>query len=215
MKSKERPSSAQYSFRRSRNAGFTLIELLVAFSLLSIILGALYSTFFLSHKAMAGMDDFLVKLQEGRMAIDTMSREADSTLYGKEIPGSIFKLEDRDAMGKQASRFTFYAFSPLVPGLSQISYYAEEVDGKLVIFKEMQSPHRNGPQSERVEVMEDVEAFLVEAGEQDQWLKTWDASGTDRTPSEVRFTILVSAKDRKLSLSQTAKLKIGRSMLMQ
>ncbi len=46
--------------------GFTLIEMLLALALLSIVLGALYSTFFLSHRAMEGIDGGLVKLQECR-----------------------------------------------------------------------------------------------------------------------------------------------------
>src|SRR5208337_1291135 len=55
--------------------GFTLIEMLLAIALLSIVLVALYSTFFLSQRAVEGAGDALVRLQEGRMAIDTLRRE--------------------------------------------------------------------------------------------------------------------------------------------
>jgi general secretion pathway protein J len=208
------PCPAQGNPRYS-NAGFTLIEMLVAFALLAVILGAIYSTFFLSHKAMAGMDDWLIRLQECRMAIDMMGREADSILYGSDIQNPVFKIEDREAKGKKASRFTFQTFSPLMPGLCLISYSAEERDGKLIIFKEMQSAFRPGTQGQKVEVMEDVEAFSVEAGDKDQWIKTWDASGRKAIPSQLRFTITISIKDRRLSLTETAQMKIGRSILMQ
>src|SRR5208337_4235385 len=59
-------------------SGFTLIEMLLAIALLSIVLVALYGTFFVSQKAIEGADDALVRLQEGRMAIDTIRRELDS-----------------------------------------------------------------------------------------------------------------------------------------
>ncbi len=200
---------------RHDSAGFTLVELLIAFALLAIILGALYSTFFLSHKAMEGMDDWLVKLQECRMLMDTMSREADSILFGGEVQNPVFKLEDRDAMGKQASRFTFQAFSPLMPGLSLISYHADEKDGKLVLYKEVQSAYRSGTQPEKIEMVEDLEAFSVEAMDNNQWVKTWDGAGRKAIPSELRFTITILAKDRKVTLSEIGKLKIGKSILTQ
>ncbi len=200
---------------RHDSAGFTLLELLVALVLLVIILGALYSTFFLSHKAMEGMGDWLIKLQECRMVMDTMSREADSILFGGEVQDPVFKLEDRDEMGKQASRFTFQAFSPLTPGLSLISYHAEEKDGKLILYKEVQSAYRSGTQPEKIEMVEDVDAFSVEAMDGNQWVKTWDGSGRKAIPSELRFTITILAKDRKVTLSEIGKLKIGNSILMQ
>lgn len=200
---------------RHNDAGFTLMEVLVAFALLAVILGALYSTFFLSHKAMEGMGDWLIKLQECRMLMDTMSREADSILFGGEVQNPVFKLEDRDAMGKQASRFTFQAFSPLMPGLSLISYHADERDGKLVLYKEVQSAYRSAVAPEKIEMVEDLEAFSVEAMDDGRWVKTWDGSGRKAIPSVLRFTITILAKDRKVTLSEIGKLKIGNSILTQ
>jgi general secretion pathway protein J len=203
----------------SSDGGFTLLELLVAFALLAIVLGAVYSTFFLSHKALAGMDDLLIRLQECRAAVDMMSREVDSAFFSGD-QNAVFKVEDRDAMGKQASRFTFQTFSPVAPGVSVISYYAAKRGGKLTLFKEMQSSVYQAKTPEQqeqaaVEMVEDIEAFQVEVREKenDQWLKTWDASGTKKTPFEVRFTIFFSAKDRKFSISEIAAPKIGRGVL--
>jgi general secretion pathway protein J len=96
--------------------GFTLIEVLLALVLLSVILGAIYSTFILSHKAMEGMDQSLVKLQECRMAIDAIRREIESISYTPGREKTVFRIEDRDLYGKQASRFSFQTFSPLLPG---------------------------------------------------------------------------------------------------
>ncbi|KJU86839.1 protein containing Prepilin-type cleavage/methylation, partial [Candidatus Magnetobacterium bavaricum] len=43
--------------------GFTLIEVLVAVSLFSVISLALYNTYFLSDRAISGMDDYMWRLQ--------------------------------------------------------------------------------------------------------------------------------------------------------
>ena len=60
---------------------FTLIEILVAVAILSVVLAAIYSTFFLSHKAIEGMDESMVKFQEARRALDILRRELDSAFY--------------------------------------------------------------------------------------------------------------------------------------
>ena len=53
---------------------------------------------------------------KARMSMDTMSREMDSVVYKSGDKNSVFKVEDRDLFGKQVSRITFTAFSPLRPG---------------------------------------------------------------------------------------------------
>jgi prepilin-type N-terminal cleavage/methylation domain-containing protein len=187
--------------------GFTLIELLVSMVLLSIVLGAVYSTFFLAHKALDGMDESILKLRECRMFMDTIVRETDSILAGQKY--SAFKVEDRDIFGKETSRFTFTAFSPLVPGLSLISYYVDQKDGKLVLFKKLWSVSST-VQGEPVELMEGIRSFTVEVRNGDKWVKTWDFTETRRVPDEIRITLTVMIKDRPVSLYETVSPKIGR-----
>lgn len=192
--------------------GFTLIEVLIAFTILSIIFAVLYITFFLSHKAISGIDESLIRLQEGRMAIDIMSREVDSILYSAGNKNSVFKVEDRDIYGKQASRFTFTAFSPLVSGLSIISYYVEEKDRKLTIFKKLNSAYKPPFEGRGVEIVEEVEAFMVEVLDGNKWVKTWDVSETKKIPEAIRITITVLIKDRAVSIYETVRPKIGRTI---
>jgi general secretion pathway protein J len=187
--------------------GFTLIELLVATALLSIILSAVYGAFFVSHKAMTGLDESLVRLQECRTALDVMGRETESLKASGN--NSLFKVEDRDFYGKQASRLTFTAFSPLTPGITLISYYVEEKEGVLTLFKKMDNAYKPNSNAKGVELIEGLESFAVEVNDGNKWVKTWDFSETKQPPLEIRITITAKIKDTPVSFFDTVRPKIG------
>lgn len=188
--------------------GFTLIELLLATLLLSIILTATYGTFFLSHRAMTGLDESLIKMQECRTALDVIGREIESLRTGSQ--NFLFKIEDRDFYGKQASRLTFTAFSQLSPGVSLISYYVEEKDGVLTLFKKMDNAYKPDNTAKGTELIEGLESFSVEVNDGSKWVKTWDFSETNQTPLEIRITITAKIKDVPVSFFDTFRPKIGR-----
>lgn len=195
--------------------GFTLIELLISMVMLSIILGALYSTFFLSHRAVTGMDESLLKLQEMRMFLDTMSRELDS-LSGAENKNSVFKIEDRDIYGKHASRIKFTSFSPGRPGLSLITYYIEDRSGSRTLFKKTAGAYARDDDEKNdtntAGMIEGVEAFTVEVMSGKKWIKTWDTAETKNTPQEIRVTISAMIKDRPVSMYETIRPRIGKPL---
>jgi general secretion pathway protein J len=200
-------------FLYGARGGFTLIEVLLAVTLLSVILAALYSTFFLSQKAMDGMEGTLVKLQESRGVLDTMRKEVEALAFSSSDKYSSCRVEDRDMYGKQASRFTFSAFTPLAPGLAQISYYLEEKEGKLILLKKMKPAFREGNDKEQgVELIEDIEAFGVEARDGDTWLKTWDSAMNGKPPDEIKVTVKMMLKERSIVLYETIRPKIGKTL---
>ena len=189
--------------------GFTLLELLIASVLLGIILTALYSTFFLSSRAIDGLDESLIRLQECRNAVDVIGRETEALLYRRANAHSFFKVEDRDVYGKQASRLTFTAFSPLTYGPSAISYYVEEKDGVLTLYKKMENPYKPEDTIKGVELIEGVGSFTVEVKQGNKWVKTWDTGETGAPPTEIRITITAMIKDRPVSLFETVRPMIG------
>ena len=193
------------------NEGFTLIELLISLALLSIILAALYSSFSLSNKAIKGIDDSLLLLQESRMALDIMGREMDSVLFSPDSKGSLLRIEDRDIYGKQASRITFTSFSPLLSGLAEISYYVEEKDGVTTLFKKIENANKNYPEK-GVEIIDRIDSFAVEAKTGDKWIRTWDAAEIGKLPEEVRITMTFHIKDRPITLYRTVSPKIGKTI---
>jgi len=189
-----------------RKNGFTLLELVISIALLSVVLAALYSTFFLSHKAVEGVDESLLKLHECRVISDTLSREAESAVYSED---TVFVVKDRDIYGKQASGFVFTSFSPLRPGLSRISYYVEEKNGLLTLYKKISSAYKPDGSDNGAELVENIEAFSVEVMNKGEWVKTWDASTTGNVPQELKFTLTVLIKGKPVTLYETVRPKTG------
>ncbi len=189
--------------------GFTLLELLLALAFLSVILAALYSTFFMAHKAVGALDDSILKLREGRMIMDVLSRETESAFFRRERDYSVFKVEDRDIFGKQASTFTFDTFSPLAPGILRVSYHVEEKDDTMVLYKTIGDPFKPDVEAEETEMIEDIGAFSVEVRDNGDWIKTWDASETGKKPEEIKIAVTIKTKDREYSLYEIVRPMIG------
>ncbi len=189
----------------SEECGFTLLEVLVAFSILAIILVSLYSAFFLSHKAVKGLDESMLRLQECRMALDIMKREIDSSFYKDGDKNTGFKLEDRDNYGKPASRLIFTTLSPLRAGISEVRYYIKESDKKLVLYKAMAPSFGHEKETQEADILEDIEEFIIEAKYGDKWVRTWDSGLLHRLPKEVNISIKVKVKEKSILLSMRAR----------
>lgn len=191
-----------------RKSGFTLLEVLIATAILSVILASIYSTFFLSYRAMEGMDESLTKLQEARRAIDILRCELEATYQSEQDTNTFFRIEDRDVYGKQTTQLVFTTFSTLRPGLSKISYYVEEKEGKLSLFKRVESPYSK-EESGGVDIIEDLDGFTIEAKYNDAWIRTWDTTVNKANPEELRIGLTMVVKGHTITLSDIAKPRIG------
>jgi general secretion pathway protein J len=185
------------------------MEVLVAVSILSIVLTAIYSTFLLSQRAIDGMDESMLKLQESRKAIDILRCELDSSYYDTQDVNTFLKIQDRDVYGRQASQLSFTAFSTLRPGLSKVSYYIEDKDGKLNLLKKIESPSGK-EETEGVEIIEDLEGFSIEAKYDDTWVKTWDTGVNKGRPEEIRIGLTMLLKGKKVTLYDASRPRTGR-----
>ncbi len=211
MYSNNRPFSLQPSAFSLSRKGFTLLEVLIAVAILSIVLTALYSTFFLSSRAMEAMDESMTKLQESRKAIDILRRELESAYYDDKNEKTFIKILDKDLYGKQATQLEFTTFTTLRPGLSKISYYMEEKDKKRTLFKKIGSSFGK-EESEGTDIIEDLEEFTIEAKYQDKWVKTWDTGITKKMPDEIKISLSVMIKGRKVTLSDMARPMYNKSV---
>jgi len=179
---------------RCGEGGFTLLEVIVALGISVVVMTALYSVFFLSRKAVDAVEDSLLRAQESRALLDVIRREIESALYDSAKGYTLFKMEDRDFYGKQASRITFTSFSPLTAGLAKIEYFVEESEGRLTLKKKIGSVFTKKDETKAVDLMEDVDSFTVEARYGDKWVKTWDSAASSSMPDEVRVSVKVYTK---------------------
>lgn len=201
-----------YINKKTYNSGFTLIELLIAISILSIILTAIYSTFFLSYKAINDVDEAIIKMQELRTALDILRREINSAVYESGYNKTFFKIIDKDFKGKSANEVRFTTFSVLIPGISEVSYYVDERDSKLILHKKIKSIF-NREDGQATDIIEDIDEFSVEARYNDKWVKTWDTEINKSLPEELRITLSVNIKGESLKLSEIVKPYIAKSLL--
>lgn len=196
------------------------MELLIAIVIMSAVLAALYHTFFLSHRALVAVDESLLRLQESRSFEDALKREIESVLYSPDNSYSVFKMDDRDFYGRQASRLVMTSVSPLINGMAKITYEVEERDGKLVITKEMVPALSQPSESRKVDLLEDVESFTVEGRYGDRWVKTWDSALAKDVPDEVRIsvTLFITNGEKQnqtnipFSISDIAKPRVGKRL---
>ena len=200
--------------------GFTLIELVIAIAIMSAVLAALYSSFLLADRAMVQVGESSLKLQESRAFVDTLKRELEAVRYSGDNSFCVFKMDDRDFYGRQASSLSMTTTTPLMKGLAKINYAIEERDGSLVITKSMVSAFSQEAEENRVDLVEDIESFTLQAKYQDIWVKTWDSSLSKTAPDEVKITLTMRMKSNKeeassaapFSVFETAKLMVGRTL---
>ncbi len=202
---------------QGRDKGFTLLEVLASIAIMAMVLITLYSTFILANRALFNVDQSLVKLQESRAFVDTLKREIESAFYSKDNSYYVFKMDDRDFYGRQASSLTVTSSSPLIKGLANINYAVEERNGILVITKSMVSALSQSAENNTMDLLEDIESFTLQAKYQNAWVKTWDSSLSKIAPEEVKIILTIRMKNREgedkdaipYSIFETAKVRIG------
>ena len=188
-----------------KSNGFTLIEILISLTLLTIVLGAVYSSFFSVHSVLERFDNVSLKYHEARTALDIMRREIESSLPDNSSKGgTAFTIKDRDVLGKNTSSLELTAFSFKGSGLNTISYYVEEKDGKLNLLRK-ESPAGIQSREYTMETVEAIEGFTVETLFNNQWVKTW----TGKLPDIVRVSIEFDDNGKNVKLVEYARPRVG------
>jgi type II secretion system protein J len=194
-------------------SGFTLIEILVSLTLLTIVLGAVYGSFFSVQRALERFDNVSLKYHDTRTALDIMRREVESALIKnsnskeKDVPKLSFIIKDRDVFGKSTSYLNLSAYSFRGTGLHTVSYFVEEKEGKLNLMKS-EAPAALPAEEYELEIIEGIESFTVETLYNRKWVRTWDTENTGRLPESIRIHIEFDDNGKMVEMTEYAKPKI-------
>ena len=178
------------------NKGFTLIELLVALTLLVILTGALYGTYF---SVMAARETGGARMDQRRELSSTLGKlhgEIASSFFNSGNKRLLFLVEDRDSFGKPASVLALTAVAPprIDPApasdLTLVRYSVQEKEGVLTLVRESRDPYLDvRVKSAPYPVIDVVEGFLVECYDGGKWVKSWDTQLMPYLPKSVRVTV--------------------------
>lgn len=196
------------------SSAFTLIEVLIALALLTIIMGAVYTSFFSIHRALERFDTVSLKYHEARTALDIMRREIEGAIVKNprsEDENKIkagFVIKDRDILGIRASSLELTSYSFRGSSLISVSYFVIMKDGTLSLMKQ-ESPPGFQEKGYVLDFMEDISGFTVETIFNNTWVKTWDTATTGKLPEIVRLSIEFDDNGKVVTLSEYAKPKVG------
>lgn len=204
-----------------RLKGFTLIEVMISITLLVIILGVVYSSFFTVQGAIERFDSVSLKYHEVRTVLDIMRREVEAAFLetsksSSQVKNTGLVIEDRDIYDRTTSKLYVTAFSFKDSGLNAILYYIEDKNGKLSLIKAEEPAFMllTGPSVDRytLEIIEEIESFSVETLYNNRWVRTWDAKQTGSLPEIVKLSIEFDDKGKKVVLTEYARPKIGKQL---
>lgn len=196
--------------------GFTLMEVMISLVLLTVVLGAVYSSFFSVQRALERFESVSLKYHEARTTLDIMRREVESALLkmprdDNDRNGTSFVIKDRDIFGKKASTLDLTALSFRGGKVDTVSYYADTKNGKLNLLKTV-APAAMNSDAYTIGLMEEIEGFSVETLYNNKWVGTWDAFETGKLPDIVKLSISFDDNGKKVTLTEYAKPRIGRGL---
>ncbi|MEW6602199.1 MAG: type II secretion system protein GspJ [Nitrospirota bacterium] len=197
-------------------SGFTLVEILISLTLLTAVLGAVYSSFFSVQRAVERFDKISLKYHEARTALDMMRREVEGAIVknARADENRIragFVIKDRDVFGKSTSSLDLTAFSFKASNLNTMSYYVTEKDGKLNLLKS-ESPAAVPTKEYKVDIIEGIESFTIETLFNQKWVRTWDTELTGKLPEIVKISIEFDDNGKLVTLTEYARPKVGANL---
>ncbi|MRR54557.1 MAG: prepilin-type N-terminal cleavage/methylation domain-containing protein [Deltaproteobacteria bacterium] len=206
-RSRRRASAGRALIGNGNNRGFTLLELLVALVLLVLLSGALYGTYFSVMRGSEAARERTEPLRDARVAIDLLRRELAAAFYTTTNKRLHFIVEDRDIFGKPASILDFTAFtvpkSGSVPSsdVMAVRYRPVEKEGQKMILSRQTQDFYLDSKPLAYPLTEQIEGFLVECYDGNQWVKSWDTTLNTGLPKAVRVTLLVQGSDKPVGFT--------------
>ncbi|MBF0519164.1 MAG: type II secretion system protein [Nitrospirae bacterium] len=187
--------------------GFTLIEIVVAVLLSTVLMAALYKTFFLSETALTESDRYMTVLQEAREVFEAMRKEIESSFLSSKDTSIRFKVLDKDEMGRQASAIYFTTFGGIGTGVKDVAYFVKRDGEKFSLMKTILPSTATGKTVE-FEAIANINTFTVSLKDQNTEVKSWDSKLNDKMPDSVVVTVGFMIKHKTFTFKETIYPKI-------
>ncbi|MEO5358072.1 MAG: prepilin-type N-terminal cleavage/methylation domain-containing protein [Nitrospirae bacterium YQR-1] len=187
--------------------GFTLLEIIVALLLSTILMAALYKTFFLSEKALTESERYMTEIAEARDVFESMRKEIESSFLSSKDTSVRFKVIDRDELGRQASAIHFTTFGGAGSGYKEVAYYVKRDGEKFSLMKTI-SPSSTTAKAVEFEAVTNITDFTVVLTGDKTEVKSWDSKITGKMPDVVTVNIGVLLKNKLFTLKTTIYPKI-------
>jgi len=173
--------------------GFTLLEVMIAVVLISLVLGAIYSTFFLAEKAIDIYKNKGIRLLEERMLLTILAKELRSMLYNCNDENTVMILKDRSLYARDASEIEFFTLE----GHYKVRYYVKDYNGKADIYKKIIPTI-----GEEMEILacENIEFFLIKVYDGKQWLKLYNSKIKGKLPKKIEISIGIKMDNGDISI---------------
>ncbi len=199
-----------FSHRRNSH-GFTLIEVIISLAIGSLILAAVYTSFFMAEEATRVVGTSARYAFQSRLILDRLARELESTFYLKGNDEIQFIMEDKESFGRSTASISFATLeSPL--GVRVVSYklkdqqlFRMEIDP----LDKSRRKYSENPEKLWLVLIKDVQEFTIEAFQSGKWVRTWDSKLIERIPTVLRISLTFSVEDNLETVQQVARPKIG------
>lgn len=185
----------------------TLIEVLIAVTISLVVIASAYTVFFIVKKGALNVYESMKNKERVYNLFSIIRKEIESVYYEKKLNYSGIKIEENDYYGNPASKITFTSF--FKDGVKVISYFVEEKDGKLDLYKRIYDPLKED-RAVKILLLRDIGGFKVvhiENGEK----KVFDSQSAQKNPDYIKISIIFNKDtENKEELSQICKLMVNR-----
>ncbi|MBE9527695.1 MAG: prepilin-type N-terminal cleavage/methylation domain-containing protein [Proteobacteria bacterium] len=208
------------SGEQERCSGFTLIELLIAVAIGSIIIAALYATFFSVIGAGSGVSERLEsRIAAGRF-LDRFSRDIEGAFYNSAVVSTgLYGTILGPGSEMVTTTFTYPVVSESGPtsDLVRVRYHLEEASGSSLypadagysgnaggayaIYRESSNPYLG--EKFDVEVIDSIESMKIGYLSGGVWTGVWDSERYSGLPDAVRVEILLGDGERLSGIYRT------------
>lgn len=185
---------------------FTLIEVLIAVTISLVVIASAYTVFFMVKKGALNVYESMKSKERVYNLFSIMRKEIESIYYEKKLNYSGIKIEENDYYGNPASKITFTSF--FKDGVKVISYFVEEKDGKLDLYKRIYDPLKED-RAVKILLLRDIGGFRVVHIENGEEKKVFDSQSSQKVPDYIKVSIIFKKdSDNKEELSQICKLMV-------